>query len=215
VGLGQEATTLTTLEAWRKLLRRPAVESVREILARHMDVWRAAQEKVVLLEKELREALKPFRETLRRLQTAPGVGTITAATYLAVIATPQRFADSGRGVSYIGLVLSTYNTGPMQRHGHVTKRGSSELRAMLCEAAHHAARPRHPLNPYWVRVWAKQGYKRAVLAVAQRLARILFAMWRKEEDFDASKLNVVEKQHTRTKTYYWQIKKPGHQLVIG
>jgi len=214
VGLGQEAKTLTTLDAWHKLLRRPAVAWVRETLARHRDVWRVAREKVLALEGELREALKPFEETVRRLQTTPGVGMITAATYLAVIATPQRFADSGRVVSYIGLVPSTYDTGCVQRHGHITKRGSCELRAMLCEAAHHAARPQHPLNPYWVRVCAKQGYKRAVVAVAQRLGRILYAMWRKEEDFDATKLNVIEKQHTRTRTYYWQIKKPGQPLVV-
>ena len=74
VGLGQEARTLTTLEAWGKLLRRPAVELVREDVAMHMDVWRAAQEKVMLLERELREALEPFQETVRRLQTTPGVG---------------------------------------------------------------------------------------------------------------------------------------------
>jgi len=53
------------------------------------------------------------------------------------------------------------------------------------------------------------------VAVAQRLARILYAMWRKEEDFDATQLNVVEKQHTRTKTYYWQIKKPQEQFIIA
>ncbi len=213
VGLAQEGTTLTTLAAWGELLERPVLQGVRDRLAMHRDVWRVAQEKVTLLEKELREALRPFQTTVRRLQTVPGVGIITAATYLAVMATPHRFPDSGRVASYIGLVPSTYNTGPVQRHGHITKRGSSELRAMLCEAAHQAARPRHPLNPYWVRVCAKQGYKRAVVAVAQRLGRILYAMWRKEEDFDAGKLNVVKQQHTRTRTYYWRMRKPKEQFV--
>ena len=215
LGLGGEARSLTTLAAWQKLLRRPAVKPVRDYLGMHMDAWRVAQEKVAVLGKELWEAMKPFGDAMRRLQTVPGVGIITAATYIAVIATPRRFAESGRVVSYIGLVPSTYDTGSMQRHGHITKRGSAELRAMLCEAAHHAARPRHPLHPYWLRVCAKQGYKRAVVAVAQRLARILYAMWRSEEDFDAAKLNVVEKQHTRTKTYYWRIKKPDEQFVIA
>jgi transposase len=215
VGLGREATTLTTLQAGQKLVRRPVVELVREHLAIHRDVWRVAQEKVVVLERELREALKPFKDTVRRLETVPGVGMITAATYLAVIATPQRFPDSGRVVSYIGLVPSSWDTGDQQRHGHITKRGSSELRTMLCEAAQHAGRPRHPLNPYWARVCAKQGYKRAVVAIAQRLARILYAMWRNGEDFDAAKLNVVEQEHTRTKTYYWRIREPEEQFVIG
>jgi transposase len=215
IGLGREATTLTTLQAWQKLLQRPVVEPVREYLAMHMDAWRIAQGKVVLLEKELREALKPFKETVRRLQTTPGVGMITAATYLAVIATPQRFPDSGRVVSYIGLVPSSWDTADQQRHGRITKRGSSELRTMLCEAPQHARRPRHPLNPYWARVCAKQGYKRAVVAIAQRLARILYALWLKGEDFDAPKLNVVEQQHSRTKTYFWRIRKPEEQSAMA
>jgi transposase len=76
VGMGQEATTLTTLEAWHKLLRRPAVELVRETLARHMDVWRVAREKVLLLERKLREALKPFEDTVRRLQADGSSATL-------------------------------------------------------------------------------------------------------------------------------------------
>ena len=54
----------------------------------------------------------------------------------------------GRDPCYIGLVPFTYDTGEIQRHGHITKRGSGELRAVLCEAAQHAASKRHPLNPH-------------------------------------------------------------------
>jgi transposase len=73
-------TTRATLQAWEKLLRREPVEPVREFLTMHMDVWRVAQEKVGLLDKELKKASKPFERTLGRLQTTPGVGPITAAT---------------------------------------------------------------------------------------------------------------------------------------
>jgi transposase len=191
------------------------VEGVRLHLSLHADVWRVVEEKVSLLEEELREALKPFEETARRLQRVPGVGAITAATFIAVVGRPQRFPDSGRLVSYIGLVPSTWDTGEAQRHGHLTKRGSGELRAMLCEAAHHAARPRHPLYPYWARVCARQGYKRAVVAIAERLARILWRMWTNQEDFDITKLNVVRKKHSRTRTLYWQLNSPADKAVAA
>jgi hypothetical protein len=49
---------------------------------------------------------------------------------------------------------------------------------MLCEAAHHASRPTHPLHPYFALLCAKRGYKMATIAVAHRLARITFAMLR-------------------------------------
>jgi len=44
-------------------------------------------------------------------------------------------------------VPSTYHSGERDAYGRITKRGSGELRAMLCEAAHHASRLTHPLHP--------------------------------------------------------------------
>ncbi len=61
---------------------------------------------------------------------------------------------------------------------------------MLCEAAHHANRPYHPLNPYFARQCTKRGYKMAIVAVAHRLCRIIFAMLRDQSDFDVGKLGV-------------------------
>jgi hypothetical protein len=86
---------------------------------------------------------------------------------------------------------------------------------MLCECAHHAAKSAHPLNPYWVRVLSKQGYKRAVVAVAQRLARILYAMWRNGEDFDVTKLNVVPERRIRTRRRHWRIRRSQDQPVAA
>lgn len=215
VGLAGEAASLSTPKAWDRLLERPAVETIRFHLSLHADVWDVVQEKVSLLEEELGEAMKPFGEIARRLQTVPGVGVITAGTFIAVLGTPHRFPDSGRVVSYVGLVSSTWDTGETQRHGHITKRGSGQLRAMLCEAAQHAARAHHPLNPYWRRVCTKHGYKMAAVAVAQRLARILWRMWKNQEDFDATKLNLVHETHTRTRTLHWRIKTQADNAVAA
>jgi hypothetical protein len=120
----------------------------------------------------------PFVSDLQRLQTIPGVGPIVAATVVAVFADVQRFPDAKHAASYAGLTPSTYQSGARDVHGRITKRGSAELRAMLCEAAHHAARPQHPLHPYFAQQCAQHGYKRAVVAVAHRLCRIMFAMLR-------------------------------------
>jgi transposase len=215
VGLGHEASSLTTAAGWKRLLEKPAVGSLRFYLRMHGEVWRLAQQNITALEGELGKALQPFKETVSRLQTAPGVGSITAATFIAVLATPERFVDSGRVLSYIGLVPSTYDSGDRQRHGHITKRGSRELRAMLCECAQHAAQPRHPLNPYFARICSRQGYKKAVTAVAQRLARVLYRMWLKGEGFDVSKLNVIPQRRVRARTYYWRIRTLQEQKVTA
>jgi transposase len=215
VGLGEEASSLTTAAAWKRLVEKPAVGALRFYLRMHAKVWGVAQQNVVALEEELGKALQPFKETVARLQTVPGVGPITAATFIAVLGTPQRFVDSGRVLSYIGLVPSTYDSGDRQRHGHLTKRGSRELRAMLCECAQHAAQPRHPLNPYFVRICSQQGYKKAVTAVAQRVGRILYRMWLKGEGFDVRKLNVVPQRRVRARTHYWRIRKLQKENVTA
>jgi transposase len=204
---------LSSNRAWERLLERPEVEAIREYLALHFETWKTARAHVALLEKRLREALEPFRATIEILTSAPGVGIITAATYVAVIGAPERFASSSHVVSYIGLATSTYDTGDTERHGHITKRGSPDLRAALVEAAQHARDSRHPLNPYFMRVMVVSGYKRAVVAVAHRLARILYRMWRKKERFDLKYLNVERDPRTVSKTVYFRIRKQARQAA--
>jgi len=213
VGLSAEAASLKSDAAWQRLMKRPAVGSLRTYLAMHRDLWLVAQEKVSALEGESTGALKPFQQTAELLQTVPGVGLITSASYIAVLGTPGRFADSSRVVSYIGLAVSTYSSREKERYGHITKRGSGELRMLLCEAAHHAANSRHPLNPYFRRTAARHGYKKAVVAVAQRLARILFQMWRKGQAFDVRQLNVVAESALRARRVYWRVRQPNEERI--
>ena len=69
---------------------------------------------------------------------------------------------------------------------------------MLCEAAQHARRADHPLNPYFAALCAKRGYRMAVVAVAHRLCRIMFAMLRQQADFDIKRVGVEEGPFLRT-----------------
>ena len=78
---------------------------------------------------------------------------------------------------------------------------------MLCEAAHHASRPTHPLHLYFALLCAKRGYKMATIAVAHRLARITFAMLRDGTDFDVAKLNIEEGPFERTTIRRYRLKR--------
>ena len=99
-----------------------------------------------------------------------------------------------------------YDSAQTQRHGSITKAGCSYMRALLCEVAQQATRPAHPLNPYFLRVAAKRGYQNAAIAVAQRLARIMYRIWLKEAPFDPRCLNIVRSERARKKRYIWRIK---------
>ena len=79
---------------------------------------------------------------------------------------------------------------------------------MLCQAAHHANHANHPLHPYFAPLCARRGYKLAVIAVAHRVCRILFAMWRDGRDFDLSRLAVERGPFARTVVRLYRRKSP-------
>ena len=201
-GLGKHLKTLNTWTAWQKLLAKPALADFRDHLEMHAQVWLLCRENVAKLEKEMEDALKPFKKTEKLLRSTPGVGLICATTFIATLCRVDRFPTGDHVASYIGLVPSGFDSGDAVRRGHITKAGSPECRAMLCEAAHHAAK-----NPYWRKIAFKSGYRKAVVAVAHRLARILFQMWRKGEAFDVSKLNVICEKTVKQKIYHYRLKK--------
>ena len=204
--LTEETISLTSALAWSKLMAYPQVEALRPYVQLHARTWDLASEHVKVLEKELLVALAPFAEVMGWLTSVPAIGLITAASFLAVVGDPRRFPDSNNLVSYLGLAPSMYDTGETERHGHITKAGPPYMRGLLCEIAHHAGRPTHPLNPYFVRIAAKSGYKKATIAIAQRLARIMYRMWLNRQCFDVSKLNVETNRKVKTKVYHWKIK---------
>jgi transposase len=213
--LSEEDFRLTTAAAWKKLMARSQTEPVRGYLELHAKTWALATEHITRLEDELRLALKPFAEVMDWLMSVPGIGLITASSFLAVVGDPKRFVDSNHLVSYLGLAPSMYDTGETERHGHITKAGPPHMRALLCEVAQQAARPAHPLNPYFIRVAAKSGYKKAAIAIAQRMARIMYRMWLKGERFDVSKLNVERDGRTRTKVYHWRLRPPAQTMAAA
>lgn len=187
------ARSLRMDAGWDRLLKAVADDaSLLGFCRAHRAVWRCAHEQVATLEASLDVLPAALQRDLDRLQTVPGVGRIVGLTVLAVFSDVQRFPTAKHAASYAGLVASTFDSGERVQHGHITRRGSSELRSMLCEAAHHAYNPNNPLNPYFSSLCVRRGYKMAVVAVAHRLCRILYAMLRHGTDFDLTKLNVEE-----------------------
>jgi len=202
--------TLTTDRAWRELLNTPGLADLRPCLELHYAAWCLARQHITYLETELEEALEPFRAEVNLLTTVPGVGQLVAASFIAAVGDPQRFPDSGHLASYLGLTPSTYDSGETEHHGSITGRGPTLVRAMLCEAAQHARRPSHPLQPYWRLLASRGGYRKAIVAVAHRLARILFQMWRHHEPFQVERLRVVYEPRTEHRTHYYRLPDARH-----
>ena len=126
--------------------------------------------------------------TTQRLMSAPGVGPVVALTYQAVLDTPARFGgDPRRASAFLGLVPSEDSSAERHHKGHITKSGPRELRALLVQASWVVWRGKGP-DGAALRRWAhalaaRRGRRIAVVALARRLGRILFALWRDETAF--------------------------------
>jgi transposase len=207
-GLGHLSQSLGTNAGWAKLLAALAPEpALRTYVAQHHALWRCAQEQIIGLQETLAAQPAPIATVAARLQTVPGVGPLVSLTAVAVFSDVHRFPSAKHAASYAGLVPSTDQSGDRDTHGHITKRGSAALRTMLCEAAHHAQRPSHPLHPHFARLCAQRGYTMAVVAVAHRLCRILFALLRDSAELDVARLAVEEGPFRCTRVRHYRLKR--------
>lgn len=207
--------TLRTAKGWLRLLSTLDGDlELQRCIGFHFAVWQQAGTQVRAVDHMLGQLAQSMRDDVRRLETVPGVGPVVALTAIAVFDDAHRFASAKHAASYAGLVPSTYQSGACDRHGHITKRGSAELRAMLCEAAHHARRPSHPLHPHFSKLCARHGYKRAIVAVAHRLCRVLYALLRDRTDFAPARMGVEEGPfvHTVTRQYRLTPKPAGRAI---
>ena len=118
-----------------------------------------------------------------RLQTVPGVGRVVALTFHAILDTPDRFGgDARRAASFVGVVPAERSSGERQQRGRITKSGPSELRALLIQASWSVWGSKIPaaraLREWAQALAARRGRRIAIVALARRLVRILFAVWR-------------------------------------
>lgn len=122
----------------------------------------------------------------RRLMTIPGVGPVTALTFQATIDTPRRFSRSKAVGAALGLTPRKYQSGATDRTGRISKCGDAVLRTTLFEAAQVMLTRTRRWS--WLKAWGLQvakrrGLKKAIVAVARRLAVVMLAMLRDGSDF--------------------------------
>ena len=119
-------------------------------------------------------------DVCRRLMTVPGVGPVVALTYRATVDVPARFRNSKAVGAVFGLTPSRYQSGETNRTGAISRCGDEMMRAMLYEAAHIMLV--RLAKWCWLKAWAmkiarQRGIKKAIVALARRLAVILHRIW--------------------------------------
>lgn len=114
------------------------------------------------------------------LTQVKGVGTLTALTFVLTIADPHRFSRSRKIGAYLGLVPRLRQSGQRDPRLAITKAGDPYLRQILVSAAHYIIGPFGPdsdLRSFGLRLVASGDKRRAVIAVARKLAVLLHRLW--------------------------------------
>ena len=133
-------------------------------------------------------------DVCRRLMTVPGVGPVVALTYRATVDVPARFRNSKAVGAVFGLTPSKYQSGEIDRTGGISRCGDDMMRAMLYEAAHIMLVRSTKWS--WLKAWAMKitrhrGMKKAIVALARRLAVIMHRIWVDGTEFSWTRQAVV------------------------
>jgi transposase len=116
----------------------------------------------------------------------PGVGPVTALTYKAAVDDPRRFRSSRTVAAHFGLTPRRFQSGETDNPGRISKAGDPEVRCALYVAAHALVTRTEAwssLKAWGIRLAKTRGHRRAVIAVARKLAVILHKMWINGTDF--------------------------------
>lgn len=162
-------------------------KDLNEIIAPTLAVIDLLSKKLALIEKKLAKTAAT-QPTSKRLMTVPGVGPLTALLFSAVIGRPERFQSAGHASAYIGLVPGENSSGDGVRRTRITKTGNTYLRCLLVQCAWSLMRSKEggELKQWALRLGQKRTKKVAAIALARRLARILWALMKDETEFDPS-----------------------------
>jgi transposase len=144
-----------------------------------------------IAEMDLRiEELCDQEPVIRRLMTVPCVGSVVAAGFVSVIDDAVRFRNAHQVESYLGLVPSEDSTGGRRRLGAISKAGNPYLRSLLVEASWTLLRKKDgdPLSRWGRQIARRRGSRIAVVALARRLAGVLWAAWRDGTVYDPQRV---------------------------
>lgn len=178
--------------------RKLAAET-REVIEPLLKLIETAQAQLEIIDAKLADLCKT-EPVVELLMTAPGVGPIVAASFVSVVDDAKRFQSPHQVESYLGLVPSEDSSGGKRRLGAISKKGNSYLRSLLVQGAWSILRKADRKDP--LRLWAdavaeRRGKKIAVIALARRLAGVLWAMWRDSAPYDAALLASASSRGTR------------------
>lgn len=171
-------------------------ESLHPILLAAAAEIRTLEQNIQQLERQL-ETLSRSLPAASSLRSVPGIGLLTATALIASIGDPARFRSGRRLSSCLGLVPREHSSGSSRHLGSITKRGDPYLRTLLTHGARSVLwAAKNDKNPDPLRRWAltvqaRRGHNKATIALANKLARIAWAVWSKNTAYQPNTAQTV------------------------
>lgn len=143
------------------------------------------EERVDTAERQI-ALLADHTPAVARLRSIPGIGPLTATALVAFVGDVQRFPSGRHFASYLGLTPRERSTGLIRRLGSISKRGNTYLRMLLTHGARAVLRAAHArqrpgrLHTFAREAERRRGHNKATIAVANKMARIAWAVWKKD-----------------------------------
>lgn len=133
------------------------------------------------------EAQAKLSERARRLMQIRGIGPLTALAIVATVGDARDFRSGRQFAAWIGLTPKQFSSGGKNRLGPITKRGDAYLRGLLVQGAraamHTALRHKDRLSRWACALRERRGYRRTVVAMAAKNARIAWALLSRDQEF--------------------------------
>jgi transposase len=159
---------------------------LRHVLADVHEEVRAIEERIAALEREL-ASLAADDPVVIRLRTIPGIGLLTATALVGSVGHIHAFHRARQFASWLGLTPREHSSGPRRRLGGISKRGDVYLRCLLTHgaravlvAAHRRRGAATGLHRWALDLRERRGHNKATIAVANKLGRIVWAVWTKD-----------------------------------
>jgi transposase len=168
----------------------PVPGLLRPALAQAADEIREIEARVKVLDRQL-EHVAQASPLVTQLRTVPGIGVVTGTALVATVGDVTRFPSGRHFASYLGLTPREDSSALRRRLGAISKRGDTYLRMLLIHGARSVlshAKLKTTAPPDRLRTWALQlerrrGSNKAAVAVANKVARTVWAVWRHGTDY--------------------------------
>lgn len=170
-----------------------------------LDTVDAISAQIKAMDRQLEEVAKERYPQTARLQAVSGVGTLTSLAFVLTLCDPGRFRRSREVGPYLGLVPRQDQSGSIDKQLHITKAGDGYLRRLLVGSAQYilgAFGPPCGLRSFGLKLAVRGGKnakRRAVVAVARKLAVLLHALWVKQTIYDPARGMSIEDQALMSK----------------